>query len=228
MTPTDQMPSDLLKTSFSRRAVMRLMTMLGVSAALPGALLSHGAFAQDGKGDAAVFVGNFAQRGINDILAATIPNTEKQKRFRDMFVDYFDLPGIGRFVLTRYFRAASPEEQQKFTQLFEDVVVYTWSRRFSEYNGQTLKVVSQQPDGNDGIIVKSTIVGRTGSSFNVDWRLRKRPEGFKVLDVIVGGVSMAITYRQDYGTVISQTGSFAGLLAQMEKQVEDLKKQQGA
>ncbi len=178
--------------------------------------------------DAAAFVGDFTRKGITDILSAPIANTEKQQRFRDMFKTYFDLPGIGRFVLTRYWAAATPEEQAKFTKLFEDVIVYTWSRRFSEYNGQSLMIQGQQADGKDGTLVKSTIVGNNSSHFGVDWRLRKRPEGFKVLDIVIEGVSMAITYRQDYSTVISQTGSFAGLLAQMEKQVADLKAQQGA
>lgn len=177
---------------------------------------------------ATAFVGDFAQKGISDILASKIPNTEKQARFRAMFKDYFDLPGIGRFVLTRFWKAATPEEQARFTALFEDVIVYTWSRRFSEYNGQTLKVSGELPDGDDGMLVKSTIIGNNNSSFVVDWRVRKRADGLKVLDVVIEGVSMAITYRQDYGTVISQTGSFAGLLGRMEKQVVELKQQQGA
>lgn len=184
--------------------------------------------AQAQAGDGAAFVADFTRKGLDEILMANIPNAEKQKRFRDMFKTYFDLPGIGRFVLTRYWAAATPEEQAKFTKLFEDVIVYTWSRRFSEYNGQSLMIQGQQADGKDGTLVKSTIVGNNSSHFGVDWRLRKRPEGFKVLDIVIEGVSMAITYRQDYSTVISQTGSFAGLLAQMEKQVADLKAQQGA
>jgi len=175
---------------------------------------------------AALFVGKFSQEGINDILAAPIANAEKGQRFRDMFKTYFDLPGIGRFVLTRYWTAATPEEQARFTALFEDVVVYTWARRFSEYRGQSLKVVSEAPSGADGTVVKSTIVGNNNSNFGVDWRLRKRPEGYKVLDIIIEGVSMAITYRQDYSTVIAQTGSFKGLLDQMDKQVAELKTQQ--
>jgi phospholipid transport system substrate-binding protein len=203
----------------------RIMPWLFILFAFAPQAPSH---AQDAKSDGAVFVGDFAQKGINDILAASIPNTEKQQRFRTMFKEYFDLPGIGRFVLARYWKAATPEEQAKFTTLFEDVIVYTWSRRFSEYNGQTLKVSSNMPDGENGTLVKSVIVGKGGENIDVDWRLRKRPEGLKVLDVVVEGVSMAITYRQDYATVISQTGSFAGLLGQLEKQVADLKAQQAS
>jgi phospholipid transport system substrate-binding protein len=206
------------------RLSRRAFTSSALSAAALAALPS---FAFAAQASATGFVGDFAQKGISDILAASIPNAEKQQRFREMFKQYFDLPGIGRFVLTRYWKAASPEEQTKFTTLFEDVIVYTWSRRFSEYNGQTLKVSGEQPDG-EGMLVKSTIIGKNNASFNVEWRLRQRDGAWKVLDVVIEGVSMAITYRQDYSTVISQTGSFAGLLGQMEKQVAELKQQQGA
>lgn len=200
----------------SRRRLMIVSTVCALAPQL--------AFAQSAS-DAGAFVADFAQKGIVDILAAKIANAEKQTRFRQMFATYFDLPAIGRFVLGRYTRAAKPEEMTAFTPLFEDVIVYTWSRRFSEYNGQTLKVGASTPDGEDGAIVKSTIVGNAGENFAVDWRLRKRPDGWKIVDVIVAGVSMAITYRNEYNTIIAQQGGFSGLLTQLQKQVADLKAQ---
>ncbi len=206
----------------NRRLFLISSAAFAATAAMP---LGFAAWAQ--AIDGAAFVADFTRKGLDEILMANIPNAEKQKRFRDMFKTYFDIPGIGRFVLARYLKAASPAEMEKFTTLFEDVIVYTWSRRFSEYNGQTLQVTGQQADG-DGALVKSTINGANNTHYAVDWRLRKRPEGLKVLDIIVEGVSMAITYRQDYSTVISQTGNFAGLLAQMEKQVTELRAQQPA
>ncbi|MHB1206065.1 MAG: MlaC/ttg2D family ABC transporter substrate-binding protein [Rhodospirillaceae bacterium] len=182
------------------------------------------AFAQETP-DAGKFIAAFAQNGIVDILAATISGSEKQQRFRTMFKRDFDIPAIGRFVLGRFSKGLAPADQQAFAGLFEDVIVYTWSRRFSEYNGQTLKVVSTAPDG-EGSLVHSTVIGKGGDSFNVDWRVRKRPDGFKVVDVIVGGVSMAITYRQEYSNIIGQNGGFTGLLTQLRQQVETLKSQQ--
>ncbi len=205
----------------NRSQFLRSAAAFALLALVPASLHAQAA-------DGGAFVSTFAQKGITEILTAQIPNTEKQARFREMFKTYFDIPAIGRFVLARFSKAASPAELEKFNTLFEDVIVYTWSRRFSEYNGQTITVTGQQADGAEGTLVKSTILGNASGSFGVEWRLRKRPEGFKVLDIVVEGVSMAITYRQDYSTVISQSGSFAGLLAQMEKQVADLKAQQGA
>jgi phospholipid transport system substrate-binding protein len=201
--------------------ISRRHLMLASAAA---ALAPRMSFAQAGA-DAGAFVTDFAQKGIVDILAAKIAGAEKHQRFRTMFATYFDLPAIGRFVLGRYMRTIKPEDLASFTPLFEDVIVYTWSRRFSEYNGQSLKVGASTPDGDDGAIVKSTIVGNAGKNYAVDWRLRKRPDGWRIVDVIVAGVSMAITYRQEYTTLITQQGGFPGLLAQLQKQVSDLKAQ---
>jgi phospholipid transport system substrate-binding protein len=169
--------------------------------------------------DPAAFVNEFSQKGITDILAAEIPEKEKQDRFRTMFDQYFDIPQIGRFVLGRYWRLTSDEQKQNFGALFEDVIVLTWSRRFSEYNGQTLKVMSTVPDGKKGAIVKTEIFGNDGATIDVDWRLRTRNPGYQVVDVIVEGVSMAITYRQEYSTVITRNGGFEGLLNEMQEQV---------
>jgi phospholipid transport system substrate-binding protein len=193
-------------------------------AGLAAAVVPQFVFAQEAQ-DPAKFIAAFAQNGIVEILAANISTAEKQQRFRAMFKRDFDIPAIGRFVLGRFARGLSPADQQAFDTLFEDVIVYTWSRRFSEYNGQTLKVTSTAPDG-EGALVHSTVVGKGGDSFAVDWRLRKRPDGFKVVDVIVGGVSMALTYRQEYSNIITQGGGISALLTQLRQQVDTLKSQQ--
>ena len=203
--------------NMNRRSALSLFASVGVVLTLP-------AWAQ--SADPATFVADFAQKGIVDILAAKTTQAERTQRFRAMFKEYFDLPAISKFVLGRYARNVTPDDQTKFDALFEDVVVYTWARRFSEYNGQTLKVASSAPDGTDGAIVKSTVVSNSGENIAVDFRLRKRPNGYKGVDVIIAGVSMALTYRQEYGAVLAQ--GFPALVSQLEKQVSDLKSKQPA
>ena len=212
-----------LGRGFDRRQALRIVALGMTAAATPG---FGAAFAQDTQ-DPAKFIAEFAQKGIVEILTANISIADKQSRFQTMFKTDFDIPAIGKFVLGRYVRNVPPADQEAFDGLFQDVIIYTWSRRFSEYNGQTLKVTSTAPDGPDGSIVKSTVIGKGGDSFDVDWRLRKRPEGYKVVDVIVAGVSMAITYRNEYTTIMGQGGGVAALVTQLRTQVADLKKQQG-
>ena len=186
------------------------------------------AFAQDWKSDPSAFVSHFAQVGIVEVLEAKISQKEKAERFRTLFKSLFDIPAIARFVVGRFWRTTPPAEQEKFLKVFEAVIVYTWNRRFSEYNGQTLKVESTAPDGTDGSVVNSRIVGKGSTdSFAVQWRLRKRDDGLRVVDVIVEGVSMAITYRQEYATIISQQGGMPGLISALESRARELAKEVG-
>ena len=172
--------------------------------------------------DPTSFINHFAEVGIDDILSANINEADKTERFRNLFNEGFDIPAIGRFVLTRNWRRANDTEKQEFVGLFEDVIVYTWSRRFSEYDGQTIDVRGTTPDGETGTLVDSAIVDSNGQSVSVQWRLRQREEGLRIVDVIVEGVSMAITYRQEYASVIRQRGGLNGLLALLRQQVSAL------
>jgi phospholipid transport system substrate-binding protein len=172
------------------------------------------------RSDPTAFINHFAQVGITEILEADISIDEKTERFRTLFNDGFDIPSVARFVLARTWRLADDGEKDEFVDLFEDVIVYTWSRRFSEYEGQTIEVRGTTPDGDTGVIVDSAIVDGSGQPIAVQWRLRHRDEGLKIVDVVVEGVSMAITYRQDYASVIRQGGGMAGLLAELRKQVD--------
>jgi len=204
----------------------RTFLTTAASAAL-AAFLPFSAFAQSAT-DPAKFVADFAELGIVQVLEANITLAQKQDRFRALFNQYFDIPTIARFVMARNWRTLDETSQQRFVMLFEDIIVYTWSRRFSEYSGQTLRVGESAADGEEGAMVKSVILDKKGQSFAVDWRLRKRAETFKVVDIIIEGVSMAITYRQEYATVMQQNGGADGLFAQLEKQVADLKAASGA
>ena len=203
----------------------RRLLLICIAAFLAGPI-SVNAEAQGGAEGASTFVSAFAQRGIVEVLEADIPGEERSVRFRKLFNEFFDIPSIARFAVGRYWRTAQTTEQERLFAAFEDVIVGTWSRRFSEYDGQTLDVQSAVPDGKNGALVESTIVGKSIDPFAVAWRLRHRSEGWKVVDVIVEGVSMALTYRQEYATIISQRGGVPGLVKELETQAATLAGQQ--
>ncbi|MDE0799591.1 MAG: ABC transporter substrate-binding protein [Rhodospirillaceae bacterium] len=172
--------------------------------------------------DPTAFINQFSQVSIDDILNANIDTVEKTARFRTLFNDSFDIPAISRFVLGRAWRRASDAEKQDFLAVFEDVIVYTWSRRFRQYMGQTIKVLGTSPDGDTGTLVDSVIVHLEGQTISVQWRLRQRGEGLRIVDIIIEGISMVITYRQDYTSVIRQNGGIQGLLTELRKQAAEM------
>ena len=116
------------------------------------------------------------------------------------------IPTIGRFVLGRYWRTASREQQQEYLELFENMVVETYARRFTEYSGETFRVLGSRGEGEGDTMVQSQIVRPAGPPIQVAWRVRERNGQFRIIDVSIEGVSMAVTQRNEFGAVIQRNG----------------------
>lgn len=168
---------------------------------------SGAAMAAPAKGnDAAAFVQNLSDTAISVLTQKTISQTERDKRFRVLLNDNFDVPQIGRFTLGRYWRVATPEQQQAFMQLFENAIVSTYSARFAKYSGQTLETTNVRKEP-DSLLVQSRMISPDGSEpVLIDWRVKQADGGYKIIDVIVEGVSMSVTQRSEYASVIERNG----------------------
>jgi phospholipid transport system substrate-binding protein len=153
-----------------------------------------------------------------ELLNKKAPAAQRQARFRELFHKDFDSPGIARFVLGRYWRTASPEEQKEFLKLFEDYVVYVYTARLSDFEGEQFKITGARPD-QDTILV-STDVTTPGApqALKVDWRLINDDGAYKISDVIVDGVSMLVTQRSEFASVIQRHGGHVqGLITLMRE-----------
>jgi phospholipid transport system substrate-binding protein len=167
--------------------------------------------------DAQAFIGTLGNEAIQ-VLGRDVPQQQRLARFRELFHNDFDLPEIGRFVLGRYWRVATPEEQQDFLGLFQEYIVRAYSARLGEYAGEPFKVLGARPEG-DETVVSSQIIEQSGQPINVDWYLVQTSEGYKITDVYVGGISMAVTERDEFAAVIQRQGGVAGLLTQLRQKL---------
>lgn len=182
----------------------------------------------DATTDARAFIQRLADTAMNTVAVKGLSDEERTRRFRTLFVDTFDLPEIGKLVMARYWRTATPEQQQEFLRLFEDIQVYTWTRRFKEYSGETLDILGVQPEGESDFLVDSRIKRQKLDPIAVSWRVRKEGDTFKVLDIKVEGASMAFTHRSEYSSVIqSGGGQVDALLAALRKKVAQLQADAG-
>jgi phospholipid transport system substrate-binding protein len=170
--------------------------------------------------DPSVFMNELWTRAV-EILGKKVPQTERLARFRELFQADFDGPGIARFVLGRYWKNASEQEQQEFLKLFEDYVVYVYGIRLSSFNGETFKVRGSRAD-NSGVIVSTDIISPGGEApIKIDWRLVTDNGAFKINDVIIEGISMMVTQRSEFASVIQRHGGqMSGLLSLMREKTK--------
>jgi len=170
--------------------------------------------------DPSVFMNELWTRAV-EILGKKVPQTERLVRFRELFQADFDGPGIARFVLGRYWKNASEQEQQEFLKLFEDYVVYVYGIRLSSFNGETFKVRGSRAD-NSGVIVSTDVISPGGEApIKIDWRLVTDKGAFKINDVIIEGISMMVTQRSEFASVIQRHGGqMSGLLSLMREKTK--------
>jgi len=156
-----------------------------------------------------------------EVLSKKVPRAERLARCRQLYLADFDCPGIARFVLGRYWRSASEQEQQEFLRLFEDYVVFVYGTRLSNFGGETFKVRGSRTD-ESGTIVSTDIVSPNGDApIKLDWRLITDHGSFKINDVIIEGISMLVTQRSEFASVMQRHGGQVGeLLAMMRERTK--------
>ncbi|MGQ0527326.1 MAG: MlaC/ttg2D family ABC transporter substrate-binding protein [Alphaproteobacteria bacterium] len=159
------------------------------------------------------FITQMTSNAISFLGDTNLTDTDRQAEFRKLLNSSYDMETIGRFSLGRYWKTATPAQRAEYQKLFKNMIVEVYSRRFRDYNGQKVEVRSVKPDadGKDSIVT-SFIVPESGQEIQVDWRVRDKGGSFKVVDVIVQGVSMALTQRADFASVIQRGGGDINVL----------------
>lgn len=194
-----------------RTTVLAVILAIGMSA---------GSARADGVDAAIGFIQKLGDKAVSTIAATEKDEDERLRQFRGLLNENFDVPGIGRFVLGRYWRVATPEQRDEYLKLFEESIIRTYARRFSDYSGETVEVERARRDGDDFILVESRIQRPTGGPVAVTWRLLGEGESFKIVDVVVEGVSMSVTQRSDFASVIqSGGGNIEALLKVMRERL---------
>lgn len=211
--------------------------ILSRAAAIPGAILlltlaalpSH---AGDRHQDAQAFVRTLAQEAVASLTRRDMTGTEREDAFRSLLVAHFDVPQIGKWALGRYWRLASAGEQSEYLTLFEDFIVRTYAHRFRDYTNEHLEItdVKDVADDEGGVLVSSQIVRDNPKPIRVEWRVAAPQDGspaaYRIVDVVVEGVSMVQTQRSEFSSVIVRNGGkVGGLITELKLKTQQLRAQ---
>ena len=163
-------------------------------------------------------LGDRAVEALRDNIGS--PFEEREAAFRQVMVRGFDIPIVGRFVLGRHWRTATKEQRREYMAVFVDFIVRVYASRFDSYGGELFTARSVIDDESGDKIVRAQIVRPSGGDpIGVDFRVRMRDEGYKVIDVTVEGISMLHTHRVEFASVINRKG-IDGLLSDLRARVE--------
>jgi phospholipid transport system substrate-binding protein len=199
----------------------------GALAALAG-LLVLCAVARPGAAqtadDPVRFVRDFGERAVAMMADPALAPDQRRQTFRLMLVEDFDIETAGRFVLGRAWRGATAAQRSEYLSLFEGLIVATYTRQLESYGGESLAVDGLRSRDEKRAVVATRILRAEGAPIRVDWRLRRLGQSWRIIDVVVEGVSMAITQRSEFKAALRASGGkIEGLLAKLREKAEPIK-----
>lgn len=195
--------------------------VVGVAmATLLGGTLAFAA-APEAAPDPRAFIDSLGGEVLTIIKSPNLSVAQRQQKFRDLFSQEFDVPTIGRFVVGRYWNRAAPDEQQKYLDTFRDYVAAIYAAQFSHYQGEGFKTTNIRSLGSDESIVKSEIDRPGNPPIALDFRVKGSPGSYKIVDVIVEGVSLIVTKRDEFSSVLAQEG-LTGVMKRMQSALKDI------
>ena len=162
------------------------------------------------------------ERAMATLQRRDLSLAQREAAFGRILRAGFDLRLIGRFVIGKYWRQASNEEKAEYLEAFGDYVIKTYARRLGGFSGQSFSVTGTQVAGErKDVLVNTSIERPGGASIAAAWRVRDIEGSLKIIDVVVEGVSMAVTQRQEFSAV-ARRGGMSGLVRTLRAQTERL------
>ena len=163
------------------------------------------------------FVENLGKQVIEKVSNVNLSDSERIVNFRNLYLDSFDNYYISRFVLGQYWKRLDSNMRKQFVESFNDYIVTTYAPKFKGWEG-TFEATDSLLE-NNYYNVKMNVLNKDGPTLRFMWKIYlDKNKNFKILDVNIDGVSMLVTQRAEFMSVIKNNPKgVIGLIEAMEK-----------
>ncbi len=194
-------------------AILGALLLLAVSIGTTGEIQ-----AQTSPQEAARFVQALGSEAV--LLQSAVRSEPQETRIavlRDLVRRGFNLELTSQFVLGKYWHRATARQRSEFQDLFTEYLLNSYARRIGSYHAETLDIVASHPVGSKDVLVETSVAGDDGTT-NPIWRVRAQDGVYKIIDVSIDGVSLALTQRREFAAVINRQG-LDGLLDMLRQKL---------
>jgi len=168
-----------------------------------------------------------AEEGPRDVIEITVaqvlavlsngePSAKRRTKLETIVYARFDFETMSRLVLARNWKRFSEAQQQEFIREYKIYLANNYGERLDRYNQEKVEITGQREEPRGDVTVHTKIVGGEYDGALVDYRLRNKGDGWRVIDVIVEGVSLVSNFRDQFKEVMSNGGP-TGLLDALKK-----------
>jgi len=135
---------------------------------------------------------------------------------------HFNFAHMTQLALARDWRVANPAQQKTLTDEFRTLLVRTYSKALTEYKNQTIDFKPfTLKNGETDVKVRSQIIQSGAKPISLDYYLELMPQGWKVYDIEVSGISLVTNYRESFASEVRNNG-IDGLIATLQAKNQNL------
>lgn len=166
------------------------------------------------------FIKDLGARALSSLTDPSLSLEKKEVIFSDLFKNNFAYKDIAKFVLGKNWRRLSPEQRDEFISLFEQMQVKNYTAKFDAYSNVSFTVKETKGNEEDGFMVISLVSIPDEATVQMDWKVFPDSKGYKILDITIDGVSMSITQRSEFSSLIErQDGDMVQFLKALKEKV---------
>ena len=164
----------------------------------------------------------FVQSTVNrasEILGDNISKKEKIEKLKSVALETVDIKGIGLYTLGKHRKNLKDEEKKVYSELFKKYFLKSFSSRLAEYSNPKIDVKSQEKINEKYTIVSSILIATDERpEVKIDWRIyTKNPEKPLIRDLIIEGLSLARTQKEEFNSIIlSNDGKIEALFSSLQ------------
>ena len=169
------------------------------------------------------FINSLSNEASN-ILSSKLSDDEKIKRLKEIGERSVDIKGVGFYTLGKYRKTLTDDQKKQYEELFKAYFLKSFSGRLVGYSDAKIAVISEEIKNEKYTIVYSKLIGTSERpEIKIDWRVyTKNPENPLVRDLVIEGLSLARTQKEEFNSVISNNdGNIEALFENLNKFLEN-------
>jgi phospholipid transport system substrate-binding protein len=152
-------------------------------------------------------VDGLATQVIAVLKDAALSSAQKRERIEQIAYGAIDFTTLSKLVLARNYAKFSPEQRSQFEAEFKRHLSMTYGRNIDSYQNEKVQITGERPESRGDVTVQSKILrGSASENIAVDYRLRQADGQWKIIDVIIEGVSLVSNFRSQFQDIVAQGG----------------------
>jgi phospholipid transport system substrate-binding protein len=164
------------------------------------------------------FVATNIQQGFDILNDQSASAVQRRERFAAFVIGLTDVRRVAMFLLGRYASTATPADVEAYVAAYQDYILAVYQSYFSQYAGQSLRVIDSRERAANDYVVRTMITGGNAVPMEIDFRVRTDGAKPVLVDMGLAGIWLALAQRDQFVAVLGQNnGDIKALIAHLNQ-----------